>query len=127
MSRLLVLVAGADRVISAGIVPSNTTTYPLASIQNAIMSQTGAMPYLGCSGVNHTVLSEVWFYNHLWGSEQARNNLIPSSCIVLTLRFQLGKFKTINATSPVTTCNLTMPIHYYERTPSSEREVRILP
>jgi ribonuclease T2 len=64
-------VAWTDLSISAGIVPSNTTTYPLASIQNAIMSQTGAMPYLGCSGVNHTVLSEIWHYSHVWGTEQA--------------------------------------------------------
>lgn len=33
---------------SAGIVPSNTTAYSLQSIQTALSSSYGALPYLGC-------------------------------------------------------------------------------
>jgi ribonuclease T2 len=97
-----------ERHFSAGIVPSNKTAYALADIQQAIVSQTGGVPYLGCSGVNHTVLSEVWYFQHVWGSEQ------------------FGKYKVIDSTSK-SSCNTTQPIWYYERTKTSEREVRLLP
>ena len=52
---------------SFGIVPSNRTTYTLSQFQNALQSQTGAIPYLGC-GHNGTVLEEVWYFQHVWGT-----------------------------------------------------------
>ena len=91
----------------AGITPSNTTTYTLAQLQNAVKAQTGAIPYFGCSGSQHNILDEVWHFNHVLGTEQ------------------YGHFKPIDSTTK-SSCNAT-GIRYLERTPSSEREVRILP
>lgn len=51
----------------AGIVPSNKTTYTLDQIQTAIKSQTGSVPFFGCSA-NGTVLSEVWYFSHVHGT-----------------------------------------------------------
>ena len=50
-----------------GIVPSNETTYTLSQLENALIQQTGALPYLGC-GNNGTVLEEVWYFNHVSGT-----------------------------------------------------------
>jgi ribonuclease T2 len=58
-----------DLLAAAGIVPSNKTQYPLAAIQSALKSQIGALPYVGCNN-NHTSLSEVWYYHHVYGTEQ---------------------------------------------------------
>jgi ribonuclease T2 len=63
-----------DFLASAGIVPSNTTAYKLADIQGAIYRQTGALPYLGCAGKNHTVLDEVWYYG------QHVSSIVRSCC-----------------------------------------------
>ncbi|SJL06269.1 related to ribonucleases [Armillaria ostoyae] len=93
-----------DILASAGIVPSNRTTYTLDQIQTAIATQTGAIPYLGCSP-NATILSEVWYFNHVYGTEQ------------------YGTYKAIDSTTK-SSCSKTEPIWYYERTPSSEHEVR---
>ncbi|KAK0481652.1 ribonuclease T2 [Armillaria novae-zelandiae] len=93
-----------DILASAGIVPSNRTTYTLGQIQTAIATQTGAIPYLGCSP-NATILSEVWYFNHVYGTEQ------------------YGTYKAIDSTTK-SSCSQTEPIWYYERTPSSEHEVR---
>ncbi|KEF57774.1 uncharacterized protein A1O9_05694 [Exophiala aquamarina CBS 119918] len=63
----------------ADIVPSNKTTYSLADIENALTKKSGAKPYIGCSGPRYntteagqgkndtgrTVVSEVWYYNHV--------------------------------------------------------------
>ena len=60
---------------AAGIVPSNTTTYSLSAIQDALTKASGAIPYIGCSGTRYnatdagqgtsdsgrTELSEVWY------------------------------------------------------------------
>lgn len=48
-----------DILASNGIFPSNSTTYKLADIQAAFLRTTGAVPYLGCTSRNGTVLSEV--------------------------------------------------------------------
>ncbi|KAA1468026.1 ribonuclease T2 [Dentipellis sp. KUC8613] len=96
-----------DMLAAAGIKPSNKTTYSLDSIQNALKAQTGAVPYLGC-GNNGTVLQEVWYFNHVSGTEQ------------------FGRYKALDSTTK-STCSPTAGIHYYERTPTSEHEVRILP
>ncbi|KAF7981115.1 hypothetical protein HWV62_34837 [Athelia sp. TMB] len=90
-----------DILASAGIVPSNKTTYPLAAIQNAVKAQVGAVPYFGCTN-NGTVLSEVWYYHHVLGTEQ------------------YGTFKNLD-TDYNSTCSTTAGIHYYERTSHSER------
>ncbi|EIM92241.1 ribonuclease T2 [Stereum hirsutum FP-91666 SS1] len=93
-----------DILAASGIVPSNKTTYPLSQIQTALKAQTGSLPYVGC-GSNGTVLQEVWYYNHVLGTEQ------------------FGQFKILDTTYN-STCSATAGIHYYERTPTSEREVR---
>jgi len=94
-----------DMLASFGIVPSNKTTYSLSQIQNALRSQTGALPFLGCT-TNGTVLSEVWYFNHVFGTEQ------------------FGAFKHLDTTTP-SSCSSTAPIRYLERAATSEREVRI--
>ncbi|KAI0052543.1 ribonuclease T2 [Auriscalpium vulgare] len=96
-----------DILASAGIVPSNTTTYALSDIQNVLKAQTGGIPYLGC-GHNGTVLQEVWYFNHVSGTEQ------------------FGRFKALDSTTK-SSCSSTAGIFYYERTAKSEREVRVLP
>ncbi|KAG2155619.1 ribonuclease T2 [Suillus clintonianus] len=87
---------------AAGILPSNTTTYTLSQITNALYSQTGAVPYLGCYG-HGTILDEVWYFHHVLGTEQ------------------YGHFKTLNSTTP-SSCAET-GIWYYERTATSEQVV----
>lgn len=52
---------------SAGITPSNKSTYSLAQITGALKAQSGATPYLGCVQ-NGTALSEVWYFHHVKGS-----------------------------------------------------------
>ncbi|KAI0094269.1 ribonuclease T2 [Irpex rosettiformis] len=96
-----------DMLASYGITPSNKTQYALADITNALTQQTGAVPYIGCSH-NGTALSEVWYFNHVFGTEQ------------------YGRFKAVNSTTK-STCSSTQPIWYYERTKTSETEVRFLP
>lgn len=90
-----------------GIIPSNKTTYTLSQFQTALKAQTGAVPYLGC-GNNGTVLQEVWYFQHVFGTEQ------------------FGHFKTLDSTTN-STCSPTAGIWYYERTPTSEHDVRLLP
>ncbi|KAI0962079.1 hypothetical protein AcV7_001000 [Taiwanofungus camphoratus] len=96
-----------EMLAASGIYPSNTTTYTLNQLQNALKAQTGGIPYLGCGGNNGTILEEVWYYNHVLGVEQ------------------FGQFKSIDSTD-TSTCNET-GIWYYERTPGSEHDVRLLP
>ncbi|KAG0707518.1 ribonuclease T2 [Suillus ampliporus] len=91
-----------DMLAAAGILPSNTTTYTLSQITNALYSQTGAVPYLGCFG-NGTILDEVWYFHHVLGTEQ------------------YGHFKTLDSTA-TSSCAET-GIWYYERTPTSEQIV----
>ncbi|PSS29596.1 hypothetical protein PHLCEN_2v2744 [Hermanssonia centrifuga] len=93
-----------DMLASVGIVPSNKTTYTLSQFQNALKAQTGATPYLGC-GSDGTVLQEVWYYSHVFGTEQ------------------FGHYKTLDSVDP-STCSSTAPIWYYEREAFSEHEVR---
>ncbi|KII94133.1 hypothetical protein PLICRDRAFT_36364 [Plicaturopsis crispa FD-325 SS-3] len=93
-----------DMLASAGIVPSNKTTYSISQVQNALKAQTGALPYVGCT-TNGTVLSEVWYFSHVRGSEQ------------------YGNFKTVDSTTP-TTCNAANgQVWYHERTKGSEQKV----
>ncbi|KZS99004.1 ribonuclease T2 [Sistotremastrum niveocremeum HHB9708] len=93
---------------SAGIVPSNSTTYSLAAMQNAVKAHTGAIPYFGCTGPEapnkdgRTIVDEVWHFNHVIGSPQQLN------------------FKHIDSVT-TSSCSPTGPIRYLERTPSSVR------
>ncbi|KAI0727823.1 ribonuclease T2 [Fomitopsis betulina] len=93
---------------ASGILPSNRTTYSLDQLQSALKAQTGAVPYLGCGGQNGTILEEVWYFNHVLGTEQ------------------FGQFKSLDSTTE-SSCNTTLGIWYYARTPSSQREVRTVP
>ncbi|KAG6821402.1 hypothetical protein H0H93_014199 [Arthromyces matolae] len=94
-----------DVLAASGIIPSNKTAYTLNQISTAINTQVGATPYIGCTH-NGTVLSELWYFNHVFGTEQ------------------YGTFKPLDSTTP-STCTSTGKIWYYERTPSSEHEVRV--
>lgn len=67
-----------DWLASAGIVPSNTTTYAYADIEQALTDAYGAVPYLGCGGPSfsdteagagsgdngQTRLYEAWYFRH---------------------------------------------------------------
>ncbi|KAG5654696.1 hypothetical protein H0H81_007452 [Sphagnurus paluster] len=93
-----------DILAASGIVPSNKTSYTLAQFESAIAAQVGATPYLGCRS-NGTVLTEVWYFNHVLGTEQ------------------YGTYKPIASTT-TSSCSKTAPIWYYERSRGSERNVR---
>lgn len=70
--------------------PSNTTTYTLSDMQSALTTGFGALPYIRCSGPRYnataagngttdngyTVVSEVWYYYHVYGRVQ-RNQGLP--------------------------------------------------
>ncbi|EPE31363.1 Ribonuclease Rh-like protein [Glarea lozoyensis ATCC 20868] len=74
---------------AAGIYPSNSTTYSLGKLQGALKDGFGATPYIGCSGPRwnetalgkgsadngRTVLSEVWYYMHVFGRVQGRQGV----------------------------------------------------
>lgn len=86
-----------DWLAAADIVPSNSTTYKLSDMQDALKSKTGALPYLGC---HNKVLSEVWYYSH-----------------------SLGPVQNLDFHAVDTTTKTTCPesgIHYYERSSASE-------
>lgn len=73
-----------DWLAASDIVPSNTTTYTLSDLEDALSSEYGAVPYLGCSGPSYneteagagsdddggTVLSEAWYYFNVKGRPQ---------------------------------------------------------
>jgi ribonuclease T2 len=75
---------------AANIRPSNTTTYTLGDMQDALMKGFGALPYIGCTGPKYnataagkgtldngaTVVDEVWYYHHVYGRVQ-RNQALP--------------------------------------------------
>lgn len=104
-----------------GIKPSNSTPYSLSNITSALEKHFGAKPYLGCSGPAYnatkegahtndhgrTVLSEVWYFNHVTG------------------RIQDANATHINSTTPTSCSNSTDAIWYYERTPTSERKPKV--
>lgn len=106
-----------DWLASAGIRPSNRTAYSVSAIERVLTAHHGATPYVGCSGprYNHTaagagssddgytVLSEVWYYHHVFG------------------RPQEGRSVPVGAGSSYTNCAKTAgAVHYYERTAGSE-------
>ncbi|OCH87459.1 ribonuclease T2 [Obba rivulosa] len=93
-----------NMLAASGILPSNKTTYTLDQLQTALIAQTGSLPYLGCGGKNGTILQEVWYFNHVLGTEQ------------------FGQLKSVDSTTE-STCSTSKGIWYYERTPTSERNV----
>ena len=111
--------------ISAGIVPSNRTTYRLGDIQKTLKAQTGGIPYLGC-GNNGTVLQEVWYFNHVSGTVSCFTRTEAMGFLVLMdVKEQFGRFKALDSVTN-STCSSTAGIYYYERTPASEHDVRLL-
>ena len=89
-------------------------------------AQTGAVPYLGCGGEHGTILEEVWYFNHVLGTVSSIHFirvLVPDASFA---QEQFGQFKTLDSTTK-SSCNTTHGIWYYERTPTSERDVRTLP
>jgi ribonuclease T2 len=107
-------------------VPSNTTTYRLKDIQNVLKSQTGGIPYLGC-GSNGTVLQEVWYFNHVSGTVSCFTRPeVMGSLVLMDVKEQFGRFKALDTVTN-SSCSSTDGIYYYERTPASEHDVRLLP
>ena len=106
--------------------PSNRTTYRLGDIQKTLKSQTGGIPYLGC-GNNGTVLQEVWYFNHVSGTVSCFTRAEAMGFLVLMdVKEQFGRFKALDSVTN-SSCSSTAGIYYYERTPTSERDVRLLP
>ena len=80
---------------AANIRPSNTTTYTLSNMQAGLMKGFGALPYIGCSGPRHnttaagngtmdngyTVVSEMWYYYHVYGRFQRGQGLPVNASI----------------------------------------------
>lgn len=108
-----------DWLAAENITPSNSTTYTYSDLRDVLFKQHGGVPFLGCSGPRYnttaagknstdngyTVLSEVWYYEHVYGRPQ-EGNTIPA-----------------NASSTyLTNCaKVEGAIHYYQRTNGSER------
>jgi ribonuclease T2 len=104
---------------AAGIRPSNTTAYSLSDLQGALNSGFGKLPYIGCAGPKYneteagagsadngyTVLSEIWYYYHVYGRVQRTQGLPVDA----------------NSTGGRVTSCATTPgaIWYYERTSGS--------
>ncbi|KAI0022660.1 ribonuclease T2 family protein [Xylariomycetidae sp. FL0641] len=107
---------------AAGIRPSNTTAYSLGDVQAAVAAGYGQgkqRPYVGCSGPRYnetaagrgsddpgyTVLSEMWYYHHVYGPVQG------------------GRAEKLDASvtgGSLSSCaSAPGAIWYYERTPAS--------
>jgi len=80
---------------AANIFPSNSSTTSLGDLQGALSKGFGAVPYIGCSGPKYnatsagngtsdngaTVVSEVWYYYHVFGRVQSRQALPVNASI----------------------------------------------
>jgi len=106
-----------------GVVPRNSTGYSLGDIQEALKERHGGLPWIGCAGprwnqtsagkgstdAGRTVLTEVWYYYHVYG------------------RVQDGKGKPVGADvngGSVSSCAKARDaVWYYERSGGSERAV----
>jgi ribonuclease T2 len=102
------------------IAPSNETAYSLSAIQNALTEGFGATPYISCSGPAYnttaagrgssdkgrTVLSEVWYYHHVFGRVQRNQGLRVNADVA-------GGALSNCATTPGA-------VWYYERSKGSE-------
>lgn len=108
-----------DWLEAADIVPSNSTTYTLADIEEALTGEYGVVPYVGCAGTRYneteegagsddsgrTELSEVWYYFHVFGKPQN------------------GDWSPTEQTGSSSCATTEGAVHYYERSPGSQREV----
>ncbi|KAI5365030.1 Putative ribonuclease T2 [Septoria linicola] len=99
------------------ILPRNSTGYSKARLENALTAEHGAVPYVGCSGPRYneteagraanstdsgrTVLSEIWYYMHVYGRPQ-EHNYVP-----------------VDQTSKSGCTNATNGVWYYEPTKSA--------
>ncbi|KAF2009838.1 ribonuclease T2 [Aaosphaeria arxii CBS 175.79] len=83
----------------AEITPSNTTQYSYTAIRDALSSQFGSVPFIGCSGprynttdagkgstdAGYTKLTEIWYYEHVYGRPQEVNTIpVNASATYLT-------------------------------------------
>jgi ribonuclease T2 len=104
-------------------VPSNTTTYQLGDIQNALQAQIGGI-FLPLLWKNGTVLQEVWYFNQVYGPVSCSMRRCQLSG-VNSVKVQSGHFKPLDS---VTTrwCPSVDGIYFYERTPTSECDARVL-
>ncbi|KAK4443915.1 ribonuclease T2-like protein [Podospora aff. communis PSN243] len=109
-----------DWLAEKGITPRNSTGYSLREIQAALEEKHGGPPFVGCAGprwneteagkgsgdAGRTVLSEVWYYYHVYG------------------RVQEGRGKEVGADvngGSVSSCaKAEGAVWYYERTKGSE-------
>ena len=105
---------------AANIRPSNTTTFTLGDMQDALTKGFGALPYIGCSGPKYnataagngtldngaTVVDEVWYYYHVYGRVQ-RSQGLPVNA-------------SINGASVSNCAKAEGALNYYERTMGSE-------
>jgi ribonuclease T2 len=103
-----------------GIRPSNTTSYSLSDIQDALTVGFGALPYVGCTGTRYnatdagkgsldngfTQLSETWYYYHVYGRPQRRQGLPVNS--------------SVNGASVTNCAKVPGAIWYYQRAKGSE-------
>ncbi|KAL4399091.1 RNA endonuclease [Malassezia pachydermatis] len=108
-----------DWLAAEGITPSNKTAYSLSDITNALKKHYGATPHLGCSGPSYsetdagkgsndhgrTVLTEVWYFNHVTG------------------RVQDANATHIDSTTDTSCSSADGAIWYYERASKSEQDV----
>lgn len=105
---------------AANIRPSNSTKYSLSEMQGALTTGFGALPYIGCFGPRfnetargngtmdngRTVLTEVWYYYHVFGQVQ-RGQALPVNA-------------SINGGSVSSCAKTEGALSYYERTKGSE-------
>lgn len=130
----------------AKIVPSNKTTYSLGDIEKALTKKSGAKPYIGCSGPRYnttqagqgsndtgrTVVSEVWYFNHVSALIMVKVRRDWRFCLDstnLTLQQVLGRPQEgnsvpVGATSNSGCAKSVGALHYYEPTPGSVREIK---
>ncbi|KAK3698620.1 hypothetical protein LTR37_016848 [Vermiconidia calcicola] len=98
--------------------PSNSTTYSLSAIEDALEAEYGTTPYVGCSGPSYnetaegagssddgrTQLSEVWYFFHVRGRPQS------------------GDWLPISQTGSSSCAQASGAIHYFEPAPGSVEE-----
>ncbi|KAK0611695.1 ribonuclease T2-like protein [Immersiella caudata] len=119
--RFFVRLPTYDLLAEKGIIPRDNTGYSLSTIQAALKEKHGGVPFCGvCAGprrneteagrgsddAGRTVLSEVWFYHHVFG------------------RVQEGRGKAVRAAGngeSVSSCEEAEgAVWYYERAKGSE-------
>lgn len=109
-----------DWLSKHGITPSNTTGYTLAEFEGALTAESGAIPYVGCSGPRYnettagrnstdngrTSVSEVWYYMHTYGRPQNLravpvDQTTTSNCVKVRGALNYYARTPTNATTPL--------------------------